>query len=85
MYIDSERGVVKDARCLELTKMVYDPCMRRVDQIIKDEGIVLHKTPMYGTRDEWANQESKSYRELECIRDDNRVFMAEIVKGAPQV
>lgn len=85
VYIDSERGVVKDGRCLGLTKMVYDPCMKRVDQIIKDEGIVIHKTTLYGTQDEWANAESKAYRELQSIKNDNRLFVDEIVKGVPQV
>ncbi len=85
VFIHPERGVIRDGKCRQLIDMVYGPCMRRVDQIIKDENIVIHKTTLYGTRDDWANAESKAYRELQSIKNDNRLFVDEMIKRAPQV
>lgn len=57
-FMDKEHGVVKDGKCRKLVKMIYEPCVKRADDIIEDEQIRLFLYPD-GNGDSWRNPESK--------------------------
>ncbi len=78
-FIDPVNGVTKDFKCLTLTKMVSGPCLRRADQIVKDEDILIDTTPG-GNGDIWINMESRGYKQLAFMENDNKSFLEELVR-----